>query len=94
MKYKKLACVLNCDFYIADREGRKILSVDKDHCNTDLMYGDDKVKSVEMERNSDNPRIVVRLDFISELPKKLIVKLKNDDASSTSIFDEAYRESK
>lgn len=97
MKYKKLSEVLDCDYYLADREGRKILSVTRGYTGgADLKFFDYKVKSIEMNRDSKHPCIVIRLDFMIQKPNKMSIHdLENQNNSTestfnTSIFDEAY----
>lgn len=74
MKYKKLFGVLDCDYYLADREGRKMLFVTRGYAgDPDLKFLDYKVKSIEMNRDSEHPCIVIRLDFMIQKPNKMSI---------------------
>lgn len=88
MKYKKLSEVLDCDYYLADREGRKILSVTRGYTGgADLKFFDYKVKSIEMNRDSEHPCIVIRLDFMIQKPNKMSIhdlENKNNSVVNTS----------
>lgn len=93
MKYKKLSEVLDCDYWLVDREGRKMLSVTRGYAGgADLKFFDYKIKSIEMNRDNKQPYIVIRLDYMLQKPSKLSIHdLENknnsvENTSNTSIF--------